>query len=184
MTDVSTCKFVLLGNGSVGKTSIIARFLSDGFTKMYKQTVGCDFVEKTLELRGKPCKVSVWDIGGQSLSSDNLPNYVCGSDAIFFCYDVTDDSSFRDLDDWVAKVNAIYDDMERRAKEEAENEMREKIREKAEKGGTLGARGSKVRTKSPKVSLATTTSSDMQFNKARKECPPNYNHLVRAYKYR
>ena len=47
-----TCKLVLLGNGSVGKTSIIARFVSDGFARVYKQTVGLDFFEKRLELRG------------------------------------------------------------------------------------------------------------------------------------
>ena len=36
-------KLILLGNGSVGKTSIISRFTDDGFAKVYKQTVGLDF---------------------------------------------------------------------------------------------------------------------------------------------
>ena len=31
------CKLILLGNGSVGKTSIIGRFTEDGFRKVYKQ---------------------------------------------------------------------------------------------------------------------------------------------------
>ena len=35
-------KLILLGNGSVGKTSIISRFTDDGFAKVYKQTVGLD----------------------------------------------------------------------------------------------------------------------------------------------
>lgn len=46
-----TCKLILLGNGSVGKTSIIDRFVNDGFTRVYKQTVGLDFFEKRVELR-------------------------------------------------------------------------------------------------------------------------------------
>lgn len=54
-------------------------------------------LQKTLEFRGVPLKTSVWDIGGQSLSSSNLPNYILGSNIIFLCYDVTDPQSFEDL---------------------------------------------------------------------------------------
>ena len=120
--ETQTCKLVLLGNGSVGKTSIIARFVQDGFSKVYKQTVGCDFVEKRMDIRGKPVAISVWDIGGQSLSSDNLPNYVSGSDAIFLCYDTTDLKSFRDLDDWEEKVNAIYMELDVKGRAEFQAE--------------------------------------------------------------
>lgn len=42
---VQTCKLCLVGNGSVGKTSIVQRFLDDGFQRIYKQTVGVDFLE-------------------------------------------------------------------------------------------------------------------------------------------
>ena len=63
-------KLILLGNGSVGKTSIIARFTEDGFTKVYKQTVGLDFFEKLVTLRGeKRARLQIWDIGGQSIGS-------------------------------------------------------------------------------------------------------------------
>ena len=46
------CKLILLGNGSAGKSSIIARFTDDGFGRVYKQTVGLDFFEKLLPLQG------------------------------------------------------------------------------------------------------------------------------------
>jgi GTPase SAR1 family protein len=39
----------------------------------------------------------VWDIGGQSISSKMLPNYVKGSQLIWLCYDITDPQSFADL---------------------------------------------------------------------------------------
>jgi GTPase SAR1 family protein len=45
------CKLILVGNGSVGKTSICQRFKDDGFLKVYRQTIGVDFLEKKLELR-------------------------------------------------------------------------------------------------------------------------------------
>jgi Ras-related protein Rab-28 len=45
-------KVVVLGNGTVGKTSIIMRFCEDYFAKSYKQTIGVDFFVKRLELPG------------------------------------------------------------------------------------------------------------------------------------
>jgi len=47
-----TIKLVIVGNGSVGKSSIIARFTNDGFEKVYAQTVGVDFFERKIVLRG------------------------------------------------------------------------------------------------------------------------------------
>ncbi|GMH93559.1 hypothetical protein TrVE_jg1611 [Triparma verrucosa] len=121
---VQTCKLCLVGNGSVGKTSIVQRFIDDGFKKLYKQTVGVDFLEKTLEFRGVPLKTSVWDIGGQSLSSSNLPNYILGSNIIFLCYDVTDPQSFEDLQDWLGIINRIYEAKEKAERQEAEKEKK------------------------------------------------------------
>lgn len=46
-----SCKLLLMGNGSVGKTSICQRFKDDGFQRVYRQTTGVDFLEKTLEVR-------------------------------------------------------------------------------------------------------------------------------------
>ena len=60
------CKIVILGHGSVGKSSLINRFRSEGFAPKYHQTVGVDFFEKRLELRGaQAVKLQIWDIGGQ-----------------------------------------------------------------------------------------------------------------------
>ena len=103
-----TVKIVVCGNGSVGKSSIIQRLVNDGFAKVYKQTIGCDFFVKQLEIKGdKRANLQVWDVGGQSVSSPNLPNYLNGSSAVMFCYDITDAQSLDDLDDWVRRVEAI-----------------------------------------------------------------------------
>lgn len=58
-------KVVVLGNGTVGKTSIIMRFCEDYFAKSYKQTIGVDFFVKRLEMPGNLyVALQVWDIGG------------------------------------------------------------------------------------------------------------------------
>jgi len=43
---------IVLGDGSVGKTSICMRFCDDRFTAQYKQTIGVDFMSKKVSLPG------------------------------------------------------------------------------------------------------------------------------------
>ena len=58
-------KVVVLGNGTVGKTSVIMRFCEDYFARSYKQTIGVDFFVKRLEMPGDvTVALQVWDIGG------------------------------------------------------------------------------------------------------------------------
>jgi Ras-related protein Rab-28 len=93
-----SCSLSIIGDGSVGKSTIIAAFKSDGFVAVYKQTVGCDFYERKLQLRGEIyVSLRVWDIGGQSISSNNLPTYLGHSGAILLVYDVTNRESFNNL---------------------------------------------------------------------------------------
>ena len=69
------------------------------------QTIGCDFYEKNLEIR-KDIFVSlrVWDIGGQSINSNNLNKYLGSSQVVFIVYDCTNPDSFSNLDDWLTAV--------------------------------------------------------------------------------
>lgn len=109
------CKLILVGNGSAGKTSLCTRFKDDGFRKVYKQTIGIDFYERTLRIRNKRIILQLWDIGGQSIGSNMLPKYITGTSAIFLVYDITDPNSFADIQDW-------YRLIQRCIKEVAEHE--------------------------------------------------------------
>ena len=66
MESKSATKLILLGNGATGKSSIIARLVESGFQRTYKQTVGLDFLEKTLPVRDHNICLQLWDIGGES----------------------------------------------------------------------------------------------------------------------
>lgn len=103
------CKVVLLGNGSVGKSSLCMRFAANGFSKAYRQTVGVDFLEKRVTLKGaKSVRMSVWDVGGQSVGSSMLAGYLSGANLVFLCYDVTDRASFLDLSDWMTRLKRRF----------------------------------------------------------------------------
>jgi GTPase SAR1 family protein len=57
-----------------------------------------------IQVRGKFVSLKVWDIGGQSIHSKNIKQYVGSSNAIFLVYDVTNPESFSNLEDWLGLV--------------------------------------------------------------------------------
>ena len=59
-----TFKVVVLGDGSVGKSSICNRFCQDFFAKEYKQTMGLDFFSQTLNLPDREVHFNLFDVGG------------------------------------------------------------------------------------------------------------------------
>ncbi|KAJ8601356.1 hypothetical protein CTAYLR_004998 [Chrysophaeum taylorii] len=102
-------KVVLVGDGSVGKSSLVARFVREGFVQRYAQTVGVDFYEKRIQVRGEVfADLQIWDIGGQSIRSKMLPRYLSGAQVVFVVYDLSNRDSLLDADDWLAQLNAVY----------------------------------------------------------------------------
>jgi Ras-related protein Rab-6A len=53
-------KLVFLGDQSVGKTSIITRFMYDKFDNTYQATIGIDFLSKTMYLEDRTVRLQLW----------------------------------------------------------------------------------------------------------------------------
>lgn len=67
--------------------------------------MGCDFYEKVLQIRSETViSLRVWDIGGQSINSKNLREYLSASTMVFLVYDVTNKESLENLNDWLLMV--------------------------------------------------------------------------------
>jgi small GTP-binding protein len=58
-------KLVFLGEQSVGKTSLITRFMYDSFDNTYHATIGIDFLSKTMYLEDRTVRLQLWDTAGQ-----------------------------------------------------------------------------------------------------------------------
>ena len=58
-------KLVFLGEQSVGKTSLITRFMYDSFDNTYQATIGIDFLSKTMYLEDRTVRLQLWDTAGQ-----------------------------------------------------------------------------------------------------------------------
>ena len=58
-------KVVIVGNGAVGKSSMIQRYCKGLFTKDYKKTIGVDFLERQVYVDGEDVRLMLWDTAGQ-----------------------------------------------------------------------------------------------------------------------
>jgi small GTP-binding protein len=101
----SSCSLAIVGDGSVGKSTLIQAFRTEGFMPVYKQTIGVDFYEKNLQIKGETnISLKVWDVGGQSIHSKNLSSYLTSASVVLLVYDVTNPESFENLIDWLSQV--------------------------------------------------------------------------------
>lgn len=82
-------KLVFLGEQSVGKTSLITRFMYDTFDANYQATIGIDFLSKTMYLDDRTVRLQLWDTAGQERFRSLIPSYIRDSSVAIVVYDVT-----------------------------------------------------------------------------------------------
>jgi Ras-related protein Rab-7A len=93
-------KIMILGNAGVGKTSILEQYVNKAFTGNYKVTIGADFLTRDLEIDGQKIKLQIWDTAGQEKYRSLGIAYYRGADACMLVFDLSDKTSFKDLDKW------------------------------------------------------------------------------------
>ncbi len=93
-------KIVVIGDGAVGKTSLIARFAEKTFKAEYKPTLGTNIIIKELKVGNNYIKLLLWDIAGQSKWRDVRHLYYRGAQGCIVVYDVTRPPSFESVPAW------------------------------------------------------------------------------------
>uniref|UniRef100_A0A672JPB3 RAB6A, member RAS oncogene family n=1 Tax=Salarias fasciatus TaxID=181472 RepID=A0A672JPB3_SALFA len=98
-------KLVFLGEQSVGKTSLITRFMYDSFDNTYQATIGIDFLSKTMYLEDRTVSLlQLWDTAGQERFRSLIPSYIRDSAAAVVVYDITNVNSFQQTTKWIDDV--------------------------------------------------------------------------------
>ena len=107
-------KIVLVGEGAVGKTSLIRRYVRDTFEDDYLETLGAKVSKKTLEIRlsdGKPVvrlDMAIWDIMGQQRLRELLRDaYFGGAHGILAVADLTRRETLDDLYVWIDRFDRV-----------------------------------------------------------------------------
>jgi Ras-related protein Rab-6A len=102
---IKSHKVIFIGDPSVGKTSIITRYLYGAFDTHYQSTVGIDFVSKVVAVGpDRSVKLQLWDTAGQERFQSLIPSYLRDTAACVVVYDVTSRKSFDSVKKWVEVV--------------------------------------------------------------------------------
>lgn len=103
-------KLVLLGQASVGKTSLVQRFVSNRFCDSIEATVGAAFSTQTVEVRGidgpRQVKFEIWDTAGQERFRSLAPMYYRNAACAVVVYDMTKVETFERAKEWVRELQA------------------------------------------------------------------------------
>lgn len=102
-------KLVLLGDSSVGKSSIVQRFVKDNFDDMRESTIGAAFSSQTIRIETadgtqESVKFEIWDTAGQERYKSLAPMYYRNANAALVVYDVTQPDSLLKARNWVDEL--------------------------------------------------------------------------------
>ena len=107
--DEINLKILLVGDASVGKTSILLRYIDEHFPNKHIATVGVEYRVKTFVYRGFKIKLQIWDTAGQERFHSITNNYFHNSDGILFVYDITNKRSFEGIKVWIIESEEFGD---------------------------------------------------------------------------
>ncbi|XP_050440452.1 ras-related protein Rab-21 [Adelges cooleyi] len=100
-------KVVLLGEGCVGKTSLVLRYTEDKFSDKHVSTLQASFVKKKLNINGRRIHLAIWDTAGQERFHALGPIYYRMSNGAILVYDITDEDSFQKVKNWVKELKKM-----------------------------------------------------------------------------
>ena len=104
---VTRHKVIFVGDANTGKTSIINRIIDNPFNETYEVSIGIDFMSKNIRFRGQNIKIQIWDSAGQEKYKGLIPSYVRNSSIVFIVYDISNRTSFENVQNWISFVKNI-----------------------------------------------------------------------------
>ncbi|XP_071482859.1 ras-related protein Rab-15-like [Diadema antillarum] len=98
-------RLLMLGDSGVGKTCMLCKFTEEAFSHTHIATIGIDFKMKTLRVDDQRIRVQIWDTAGQERYDTITKQYFRRAQGIMLVYDITSETSFRDLDKWLEMIS-------------------------------------------------------------------------------
>jgi Ras-related protein Rab-1A len=98
-------KILLIGNPSVGKSSVFTQYVDNSYSALTVSTMGIDFKIKTLKINNKYIKLQLWDTAGQERFKTLTRSYYRGSHGIIIIFDITNRESFNNIRNWIYEIN-------------------------------------------------------------------------------
>ena len=110
-----TFKVVVIGDGFVGKTSLISKFTQGGFQEEYIQTIGAQFSKYTEKINDDSAKLFFWDIAGQDTFHFLRPAFYKASLAAIVVFSLEENEhgreSFKHVTNWQGEIKKFCGDI-------------------------------------------------------------------------
>ncbi|GMM51600.1 Ras family GTPase [Starmerella bacillaris] len=107
LADKIQVKVGLIGDAEIGKTSLMVRYCDGSFDEDYIQTLGVNFLEKTIAIRSTELTFSIWDLGGQREFINMLPIVSNEAAAIIFMFDLTRKATLNSVRNWYRQARGF-----------------------------------------------------------------------------
>ncbi|WFD00789.1 hypothetical protein MYAM1_003541 [Malassezia yamatoensis] len=104
-------KFIIIGDASVGKSSLLVRLTDDKFLVDSSATIGIEFGSHVVALdSGERLKLQVWDTAGSEQFRSITRSYYKGAAGCLLVYDITEEDTFEHLPTWLHDVREQAED--------------------------------------------------------------------------
>lgn len=104
-------KFLVLGDGGVGKTTLLNRYVNGEFLDAAKMTIGVEFLSKNIQMGAISCQLILWDISGQDRFRFMIDKYMRGASGALLLFDTTNMKSFVNIGKWENIVRKYYENL-------------------------------------------------------------------------
>ncbi len=98
-------KIAILGQGGVGKTTLMYRYVNGEFYDSTKMTIACDFFLKKINASYNNYEnyltMEFWDFSGQDRFKFMIKDYILGTECVLFVFDLTKISTLEKLHGWI-----------------------------------------------------------------------------------
>ncbi len=103
-TALFNVKVILAGDGAVGKSSLLRRYMLHDFTEQHKMTIGMDCYSKMTKVPGLGAvKVHLWDLAGQPRWASVREGFYLGAHAMALVFDINRPETIKHLPDWISE---------------------------------------------------------------------------------
>ena len=106
-------KILILGDSTVGKTTLLLKYVDCYFPKAYIATIGVEYKVKKINLNGLDLNLQIWDSAGQERFLGITKNFMKGADGIIYMYDITNKESFDNLKNWIMQSEESIEDFKK-----------------------------------------------------------------------
>mmetsp|Transcript_57587 Transcript_57587/g.137072 ORF Transcript_57587/g.137072 Transcript_57587/m.137072 type:complete len:212 (-) Transcript_57587:38-673(-) len=100
-------KVGMVGDAQTGKTSLMVKYVEGSFDEDYIQTLGVNFMEKTVSIRNANITFSIWDLGGQPEFVNMLPLVCNDAAAILFTFDLSRIATLNNVKEWYRQARGF-----------------------------------------------------------------------------